>query len=347
VIFSGEISGFCGVSGMASLSRGYTSIAAAVPGTCRVQEMGAALSCKAGSHGGSQREKRGQEMTRRKTIKTAIRPLATVALAGSILAFPAVAPAQAASTVTVACSATAGADLAHAIDAASSGDTLVLADHCVYSLTKAAAGEDGLPRIEKKLTIEGHNATIRRDATASFRIVDVGASGNLTLKDVTVANGSVATMGGGILVQSGGVIVGNAVTIQSNTAAIGGGLHVALGGSANLTGGSISGNVSSMGPTVSVSAVGPATLSGTVVVGSLVQIGAVVHGAANVNAGIDAGVNAGINAGVNAGIDAGVNAGVDAGVNAGVDAGVNAGVDAGVNAGVDVGGIIGIGILAN
>lgn len=78
-------------------------------------------------------------MTRRKTIKTAIRPLATVALAGSILAFPTVTPAQAAGTVTVACSATAGADLGHAIDAASSGDTLVLADRCVYSLTTAEA----------------------------------------------------------------------------------------------------------------------------------------------------------------------------------------------------------------
>jgi len=81
--------------------------------------------------------------------------------------------------------------LQNAVAAAPSGETLVLAAGCIYSIVTPATPEDALPVIAKALTIVGRGATIQRSpqATANFRIIEVQSPGNLTLTAVTIAKG--------------------------------------------------------------------------------------------------------------------------------------------------------------
>ena len=66
-----------------------------------------------------------------------------------------------------------------------------------------------------------------------FRIIDVAPGGRLTLANVTVANGSGAGIGGGILDQ-GSVGLRN-VRLTGNTAPDGGGMFIASGGRATVS----------------------------------------------------------------------------------------------------------------
>jgi hypothetical protein len=110
---------------------------------------------------------------------------------------------------------------------ASGGADLRLAARCAYALT-AAAGPDGLPVITQPISLDGQGATITRAANAAnFRILNVGAGGNLTLEDLTVSGGFApdSSGGGGILVQSGGqATLRNAAVADNQSAAVGGGI---------------------------------------------------------------------------------------------------------------------------
>ncbi|MFJ3231259.1 hypothetical protein ACIPK3_09585, partial [Streptomyces sp. NPDC086787] len=101
-------------------------------------------------------------------------------------------PAHAATVTNVGCGPTAGADLVAAITGAAPGDTLVLADYCVYTLTGAASGDDGLPPIDELLTIQGHHATIQRSPSTAnrFRVLDVAAGGHVIADNLTIMNGA-------------------------------------------------------------------------------------------------------------------------------------------------------------
>lgn len=124
---------------------------------------------------------------------------------------------------------------------ANSGATIELVTGTVYCLTHVDNGADddanGLPVITTSVTLNAYGATIERGAAATetFRILEVGAPGELRLNDATIRNG-LAAQGGGI--HSSGVLSMSHCTIISNTAHasqsngggianVGGRLHVA------------------------------------------------------------------------------------------------------------------------
>ncbi|MFY1616079.1 hypothetical protein [Micromonospora sp. WMMD736] len=95
------------------------------------------------------------------------------------------------------------------------GAKLRLAKGCTYTLTASAPqppvpfGPVGLPIVTQPITIDGNGSTIVRAANATpFRILEVGAGGDLKLRDATVKGGDdtsgLGGGGGGIRVDVGG-----------------------------------------------------------------------------------------------------------------------------------------------
>jgi Leucine-rich repeat (LRR) protein len=137
-------------------------------------------------------------------------------------------------TISVACNADPALrddDLIAAINAASSWDTLELAAGCTYTLTTvdntSANGPNGLPIIDKTLTINGNGAIITRDGAApEMRILEVSASGDLTLNDVTVSNGYFLNeLYDGGAIYSYGTLVVDSATFQDNQSQMGGAIY--------------------------------------------------------------------------------------------------------------------------
>jgi predicted outer membrane repeat protein len=141
-------------------------------------------------------------------------------------------------------------------------DTIQLQAGAVYTLTgvhNVTQGANGLPSITSTVTIAGQNATVLRDPTAAnFRIFHVGYGGNLTLKDLTVANGHAQTSGmwwdqAGAGLFSNYIAVLDGCTFENNVAGSGGGVYswsadldvsdtIFHGNQANSSGGGIGGS---------------------------------------------------------------------------------------------------------
>ncbi|MEU6221977.1 hypothetical protein ABZ845_31450 [Streptomyces sp. NPDC047022] len=166
----------------------------------------------------------------RYTTLSGIAALVTV-LVNGVSAVPAVAGGSG-SGIQVPCDTTA---LTTAIAGAPAGSTLVLARHCTYHLTTAYSGNDGLPPIDRQLTIRGQGATIVRDGTAgAFRIFHVASTGDLRLDDITIRGGNSSFDGGGILVD--GMLKLSKATIDNNTSTTdGAGVDVETGATAYIT----------------------------------------------------------------------------------------------------------------
>ncbi|MEU9452227.1 hypothetical protein [Streptomyces sp. NPDC048277] len=133
------------------------------------------------------------------------------------------------------------AALTTAIATAMAGETLSLHRDCTYHLTTAFAPGEGLPPITQSLTIRGNGATIVRDGPNPglfriFHVTTAGTSkGNLRLEDLTVRGGSAAGSGGGIRVDSGGMLTLAHVDVFDNTATgDGGGVWVETGATASV-----------------------------------------------------------------------------------------------------------------
>jgi len=112
--------------------------------------------------------------------------------------------------------------LVAAVNAANSagGGTLNLASRCRYHLTSADNGENGLPVVTSKITVNGHDATI--DGTGAVRVFEVdGPGGNLSLHDLTITGGS-ADIGGGIA-NMGGTVNLDHSQVTGNAAVLAGG----------------------------------------------------------------------------------------------------------------------------
>ena len=124
-------------------------------------------------------------------------------------------------------------------------DTVSLPANGLFVLTQAhnnQFGYNGLPVITSAVTIEGHDATIRRSdvsGTPRFRILAVDANGALTLRDTTISNGRTTDgadiHGGGIfalgqLTLDGAIISGNSA---GNGQGYGGGVYA--GGPTTIT----------------------------------------------------------------------------------------------------------------
>src|ERR1700730_4817823 len=84
-------------------------------------------------------------------------------------------------------------------------------------------GPNGLPLINKVLTIEGNGSTIANAGVVQFRFFDLGAAANVTLNRVTLSNGNVANQGGAILLKTGAQLTTTEVKFSGNVATAGGG----------------------------------------------------------------------------------------------------------------------------
>jgi hypothetical protein len=190
----------------------------------------------------------------------------------------------------VACTQTA---LVAAVNAANEagGGNITLTPGCSYVLTSSNGGgtngPDGLPVITTAITLTGNANIITRAATAlPFRIVEVSASGNLTLKSVTLSNGSAALNGGGGILNAGAVtLTGSA--LSGNTAITGNGGGIYSGHSASaaatFTSSTLSGNAATVGSGGGIySTGGTATFTSSSINGNTASIDG--GGAASVNA---------------------------------------------------------------
>ena len=147
-------------------------------------------------------------------------------------------PAHAAAgrrVIRVPCSSPA---LANAITTANGlgAATLRLAPHCNYTITTPATATEGLPVITGDVAlVGGPSTTIRRDPTvaALFRILNVAVGGTLHVKGITILNGRIAGLGGGIL--NAGVLLVNHATLAGNTGNNGGAVSVSAGARAVIT----------------------------------------------------------------------------------------------------------------
>jgi hypothetical protein len=121
----------------------------------------------------------------------------------------------------------ANADAAFFADcpAGSGPDTIVLpAKGNVNVRTQYADtyGPTGLPLITSQITIQGNGAKIHRQAGPAFRLITVSKTGDLTLQNVEVDNGSSFNGAGGIL-NKGTLAIQNS-TISGNSSQVGGGV---------------------------------------------------------------------------------------------------------------------------
>jgi predicted outer membrane repeat protein len=150
-----------------------------------------------------------------------------------VLALALVPRSAQAATINVACGDIPG--LKAAITSASPGDTVSLAPACTYTLTAVdnsdgSFGPNGLPLINKLLTIEGNGSIITNSGVLQFRFFDLGAAGNLTLNQLTLTSGDVANQGGAILLKTGAALTATRVKFSGNVATAGGGAIYAQGG---------------------------------------------------------------------------------------------------------------------
>jgi CSLREA domain-containing protein len=162
-----------------------------------------------------------------------------------------------------------------AVDACAAGDggldTIQLAAS-TYTLSIAGGNENGNATGDLDVLIGGPMAIVGAggtviDGAGLDRVLDVNASGNLTLSALTIRNGlATAVDGGGI--RNLGTLTLSGVVVENNTATdpgTGGG--VASQGTLVISGGSILGNTAFEGGGVQVG-VGTATLSNLLVAGN-------------------------------------------------------------------------------
>ena len=125
------------------------------------------------------------------------------------------------------------ADLIQAItDANGNGqpDTINLTLGCSYTLTttnNTNDGPNGLPSITSVIAINGNGATIERSSeggTPQFRIFHVASGGDLTLTDITIANGDAGSNRGGGVYSKGTLNISHS-TLSDNAATFGGGIY--------------------------------------------------------------------------------------------------------------------------
>ncbi|MFE3451731.1 hypothetical protein ACFXJ8_22685 [Nonomuraea sp. NPDC059194] len=184
-----------------------------------------------------------------------------------------------------------------------SGGTLDLSRKCVYTLTAAHDGVNGLPVITNNVTINGNFATIERQSADLFRLFEVAPGARLTLRGITLRKGDLnaSADGGAVLVDAGGRLDVRGSSIRENTARNGGGIFTA--GSTSANGSSISENTATgFGGGIGVGGPsGSLTMNGSAVTGNegnfsgglgfdfgttgMIQATAINNNKANVNGG--------------------------------------------------------------
>ena len=204
-------------------------------------------------------------------------------------------------SLEVGCGPTRAEDLVAAIasaNATAEDDTILLTTPgCVYTLTapeNATDGGNGLPVVANaasagRLTIEGSSATLARDSdAASFRLLQVAAGGELTLRGLTLTGGetggdgpgedggarnlgtltvhrcsvtdNAASSSGGGLYNRGTLRVLDSTVAHNESGTFGGGI-ASWDGAAILTNTTITGNRAATGGGVYLAEAAPATFT--------------------------------------------------------------------------------------
>jgi len=156
-------------------------------------------------------------MRRIRTIVQAL--IGATVVAGGLITLT---PAAQAITIPVACSENALVTAVNLANSTPTSDTLVLAGGCTYALTMPHGGlTTGLPVITTPIVMIGP-AVITRSSLLLFRIIEVSATGNLTLTtSVMITNGSAVGDGGGIL--NRGAVTLTSSSLSGNVATLNGG----------------------------------------------------------------------------------------------------------------------------
>jgi hypothetical protein len=205
---------------------------------------------------------------------------ATIFATGTAVLSPAAAQAQ---ITSVACNETALVTAVTAANAAGGG-TVTLTPGCAYVLTTSHGndgvnGPAGLPIITTPITLEGNANTIARAGTASaFRIAQVGSTGGITLKAVTLSGGHAAAAGhdnGGGILNFGAVTLTGSELSGNKADGLGGALYsIGTSAAATFTSSTVKTNTANQGA-------GIASVNGTLTITSSV----VNTNAATVNPG--------------------------------------------------------------
>ena len=180
----------------------------------------------------------------RKTLQ-----MAGIASAGSVMAALLTAMPAAADPPSslVPCDPAALVSALTAANSAARGGQVLLTPGCTYTLTGPASpgGEDGLPPVTAKVSVVGVGSTIARASTApAFRLLDVAASGDLTVSGTTLTGGGPPGDGGGL--RNAGRTALYGVVIRGNTSGGQGG-GIANSGTLAMQAGMVSGNTAATG----------------------------------------------------------------------------------------------------
>ena len=143
-------------------------------------------------------------------------------------------------------------------------DTVALPAGGTFDFTAPAGdydGNTGLPQITSAIPLSGNGSTFDNTTAADLRFLAVAASGDLTVDDLTLQNGSVSVSfygGGGAIFSDGGVLtITNSRFYDSSTT--NGGAILADGGTLDITDSTFDGNygfrggaINSQGATVTI-----------------------------------------------------------------------------------------------
>ncbi len=137
------------------------------------------------------------------------------------------------------------------------------------SVNNASYGDNGLPLVTSTIVIDGNGSTIERplDASAEFRIVAIGSTGDLSLKESTITGGSTAGDGGAIH-NTGTLTLTNSTVLSNSAAGDGGGLFNR--GMAALVNSTVAGNLAASGG--ATSNIGTLTLTNSTVSGNAAAV---------------------------------------------------------------------------
>jgi hypothetical protein len=105
---------------------------------------------------------------------------------------------------------------------ASTPQTICLNANATYTFSQSSTwffGDTALPPITGNITLKGNGATLERAATApDFRLFGVDGTGTLTLENLTLRGGSLTENAGGAIVNVGGTVNLNNVTLENHQA---------------------------------------------------------------------------------------------------------------------------------
>lgn len=116
------------------------------------------------------------------------------------------------------------------------GERIILASGCTYTLTTADNDDNGLPVITGNVRISSSGATIRRspDATDDFRIFQVAPDGSLKLTRISITGGLLQGTGDGGGIRSAGTLSLTGGAVTGSRALNGGGIANQLNGQLTL-----------------------------------------------------------------------------------------------------------------